>query len=107
MSGRLNGADPGIELLERSVDVVGIEIDGRGKPAVAVDLDDTGLVSTDLTGWRATHRGANANERKALPAGRDDGRRKALESELGHCSHIRHMNRTTAVDTGVDNPTAI
>ncbi len=83
------------------------EDDGGGQPVVGVDLDDAEHLSGDLTRCRAARRGTNANECKTLLAGRYDGRRKALESDLGHRSHVRDMGSATAQDIGVDNPTAI
>ena len=87
---------PGIELSDGGIEVVAAEYDGGGDPVVGVDLDGAEHFSSDLAGFRATHRGTNANKREVLPAARDDGRRKALESDLGHCLHVRDMGRTTA-----------
>src|SRR6202030_3390483 len=104
---RCAGEVPGVEVFECSVDVVGFEDDGTGQPNIGIDLDDAEHLSGDLTRCRATRRGTNANECKTLLAGRYDGRRKALESDLGHCLHVSDMGSATAQDIGVDNPTAI
>ena len=71
------GEVPGIELLEGGVDVVKVEHDGRDDPLVGVDLDDAEPLGADLAGRRAAvERQAASDEGKALPAGRNDGRRR-------------------------------
>src|SRR5947209_14472361 len=84
-----------VKLLECGVDVVAVEYDDGVDPVVGVDRDDAEHLSNDLTGPRATHRGTNANKREVWPAARDDGRRKALKSDLSHRAHVRDMGSTT------------
>ena len=63
------GEIPGIKLPEGSIDVVGVEYEGRHYPVVTVDLGDVEHVGADVA---PAHREADATEDHALPARRDD-----------------------------------
>ena len=70
VGGGLTGEVPGLEFLERGVDVVRIEDDGAGQPVVGIDLDDAEHLSGDLTWFGAARRGMNANECNTVLADR-------------------------------------
>ena len=52
-------------------------------------------------------READTSEGEALPAGRNDGRRRCSRPDLGDRSHVRDVDISTVSDPGVHDPTAI
>ena len=69
--GRFAGEVPGIELLEGSVEVVGVKGDERRDPPFGVDLGDIEDIGAERIGSLVAAGGARTTEDEAPAAGRN------------------------------------
>ena len=76
VGGGFAGEVSGVEFREGGVDVVEVEHDERRDPVVGVDLDDAEHLGVERLGPLVAARQADTTEGEALPAGRNDGRRR-------------------------------
>ena len=81
VNGPFAGEVSGIEFFEGGANVVGIELDGAAATSLLSASISTMPTTSAMTspGGEPRIEVGEANERKALPAGRDDGQRKALD----------------------------
>ena len=76
-------------------------------PLVGVDLDDAEHLRDERLGSLDRGPRSVTREDKALPAGRNDGRRHVRDPEVGDRPHVRDLGVSTMSDSGAHHPTAI
>src|SRR5947209_19491599 len=88
VSGTLAGEVSGVELRNRSVEVVEVEDDPRQKLSAATDFDDVENIGVKSPGALVPPPGLSSPQHQVLTAGGDDLRRHAFNAELSDCRNL-------------------
>ena len=106
MRGGSAGEVAGLQFRERSIDVVGVERDGRCEPAVCVHVEDDQHLGNECAQLLIVTRVADTAEGEALATDRNDGRRGVRDAEVGLHLHTGDLGIST-MDSAASDVTAI